>query len=130
MEPKVRKSGDCICKTPQSCGLGLTETALSKGFPDISAGSVITLSQFPEMSSGKEKIFFSVRLVRLVRQKTRKVYSNMNWLLLSAETPGVIRDENGVPIEWILLKIGENNFCQNGKDGVIKLSKLGGRLPT
>ena len=49
----------------------------------------------------------------------------MNWLLLSAETPGVIRDENGVPIEWTLLKIGRNNFCQNGKDRVIKLSKLG-----
>ena len=49
----------------------------------------------------------------------------MNWLLLSAETPGVIRDENGVPIEWTLLKIGENNFCQNGKDGVISLSAEG-----
>ena len=49
----------------------------------------------------------------------------MNWLLLSAETPGVIRDENGVPIEWTLLKIGENNFCQNGKDGVIYLSAEG-----
>lgn len=49
----------------------------------------------------------------------------MNWLLLSAETPGVIRDENGVPIEWTLLKIGENNFCQNGKDGVISHSAEG-----
>ena len=49
----------------------------------------------------------------------------MNWLLLSAETPGVIRDDNGVPVEWTLLKIGENNFCQNGKDGVISLSAEG-----
>ena len=29
-------------------------------------------------------------------------------IMLSAESPGVKRDENGVPIEWTLLKIGEN----------------------
>lgn len=46
MELKVRKIGDYICETPQSCGLGLTETDLSKGFPGITAGSIITLSQF------------------------------------------------------------------------------------
>ena len=24
----------------------------------------------------------------------------MNWISLSSESPGVIRDENGVPVEW------------------------------
>ena len=30
----------------------------------------------------------------------------MNWISLSAGTPGVIRDENGVPAGWTLLRIG------------------------
>ena len=30
----------------------------------------------------------------------------MNWISLSAESPGVICDENGVPAEWTLLRIG------------------------
>ncbi len=46
----------------------------------------------------------------------------MEWLKLSAETPGVIRDENGVPIEWPLLKVGENPICQEGEDGSITLT--------
>ena len=57
MELKVRKIGDYICETPQSCGLGLTETDLSKGFPGISAGSVTNLSRFLKKSN-YNKIFF------------------------------------------------------------------------
>ena len=73
MEPKVRKSGDCICKAPQSCGLGFTETAPSKGFPDISVGSIGTLSQLPEMSRGKEKIF----QLDLFTQKNRERFAQL-----------------------------------------------------
>lgn len=46
----------------------------------------------------------------------------MNWIALSAETPGVIRDENGVPVEWTLLRIGTNPICQEGRDGSLVLS--------
>ena len=46
----------------------------------------------------------------------------MNWISLSSEGPGVIRDENGVPVEWTLLRVGENPICQEGRDGVIRLS--------
>ena len=46
----------------------------------------------------------------------------MNWITLSAETPGVVRDEHGVPIEWTLLKIGDNPLCQEGRDGCLRLS--------
>ena len=46
----------------------------------------------------------------------------MNWISLSSEGPGVVRDENGVPVEWTLLRIGENPICQEGRDGVIRLS--------
>ena len=46
----------------------------------------------------------------------------MNWISLSSEGPGVVRDENGVPVEWTLLRIGENPICQEGKDGALVLS--------
>ena len=46
----------------------------------------------------------------------------MNWISLSAESPGVIRDENGVPVEWTLLRIGSNPICQEGKDGALVLT--------
>lgn len=46
----------------------------------------------------------------------------MDWIKLTAETPGVVRDENGVPIEWTLLKIGENPICQEGRDDSVTLS--------
>ncbi|MBO4489984.1 MAG: hypothetical protein J5944_01335 [Lentisphaeria bacterium] len=46
----------------------------------------------------------------------------MNWISLSSESPGVIRDENGVPVEWTLLRVGENPICQEGKDGALVLS--------
>ena len=46
----------------------------------------------------------------------------MNWISLSSETPGVIRDENGVPVEWTLLRIGSNPICQEGKDGALVLT--------
>ena len=46
----------------------------------------------------------------------------MNWISLSSESPGVIRDGNGVPVEWTLLKIGVNPICQEGKDGALVLS--------
>ena len=43
-------------------------------------------------------------------------------IMLSAESPGVKRDENGVPIEWTLLKIGENPIVKNGEAGSLTLS--------
>ena len=46
----------------------------------------------------------------------------MNWISLSSESPGVVRDENGVPVEWTLLRIGVNPICQEGKDGALVLS--------
>ena len=46
----------------------------------------------------------------------------MNWISLSAESPGVVRDENGVPVEWTLLRIGSNPICQEGKDGALVLT--------
>ena len=46
----------------------------------------------------------------------------MNWISLTAESPGVIRDENGVPVEWTLLHVGSNPICQEGKDGALVLS--------
>ena len=42
----------------------------------------------------------------------------MNFIALSAETSGTLRDENGVPVEWTLLRIGENPICQEGRDEV------------
>ena len=45
-----------------------------------------------------------------------------NWIALSAETPGVLRDECGVPVEWTLLREGENPICQEGRDGSLRLS--------
>lgn len=46
----------------------------------------------------------------------------MDWIALSAETQRVIRDENGVPVEWTLLKIGDNPLCQEGKDDNLSLT--------
>lgn len=46
----------------------------------------------------------------------------MNWMALSAETRGVVRDKNGVPVEWTLLRMGDNPICQEGQDGAIRLS--------
>ena len=46
----------------------------------------------------------------------------MNWISLSSESPGVFRDENGVPVEWTLLRIGSNPICQEGKDGSLVLT--------
>jgi len=39
-----------------------------------------------------------------------------------SESSGVIRDENGVPVEWGLLRIGENPIVKNGSSGTITLS--------
>lgn len=47
----------------------------------------------------------------------------MKFIALSADTPGIIRDENGVPVEWIIFKAGDTPYCQNGTDGVITLTK-------
>lgn len=46
----------------------------------------------------------------------------MDWIALTAEAQRVIRDENGVPVEWTLLKIGDNPLCQEGKDDNLSLS--------
>ena len=45
-----------------------------------------------------------------------------NWIALSAETQQVIRDENGVPVEWTLLRVGDNPLCQEGKDDNLPLT--------
>ena len=47
----------------------------------------------------------------------------MNRISLSSESPGVIRDENGVPVEWTLLRIGPNPICREGRDDVIVLTE-------
>lgn len=46
----------------------------------------------------------------------------MNWISLTAESPGVVRDQNGVPVEWTILKVGSNPICQEGRDGSLVLS--------
>ena len=46
----------------------------------------------------------------------------MNWIALSSETPGVIRDPAGVPVEWTLLRAGDTPLCQEGRDGVLQLT--------
>ena len=38
---------------------------------------------------------------------------------------GVIRDADGVPVEWTLLHIGKNPVTRNGKPGVIDLTRQG-----
>ena len=45
-----------------------------------------------------------------------------NCIALSAEEADVIHDENGVPVEWTLLRIGDNPICQEGEDGNISIS--------
>lgn len=47
---------------------------------------------------------------------------NKNWISLSSEKLNVVRDEHGVPIEWTLLKVGDNPLCQEGIDGNLHLS--------
>lgn len=46
----------------------------------------------------------------------------MLWVALSSENINVVRDENGVPVEWTLLKIGSNPLCQKGIDGDLQLT--------
>ena len=46
----------------------------------------------------------------------------MDWIALTAEAQRVIRDENGVPVEWTLLRIGDNPLCQEGKDDNLLLT--------
>ena len=46
----------------------------------------------------------------------------MKWIALSAETQDVVRDQNGVPVEWTLLRIGSNPICQDGCDGSLVLT--------
>lgn len=53
---------------------------------------------------------------------TGKVYTLMDWIALTAEAQRVIRDENGVPVEWTLLRIGDNLLCQEGRDGNLSLT--------
>ena len=45
-----------------------------------------------------------------------------NWIALSSEKANVVRDEHGVPIEWTLLKVGDNPLCQEGIDGNLHLT--------
>ena len=46
----------------------------------------------------------------------------MDWISLTAEGVDVRRDEQGVPVEWTLLRIGDNPICQEGEDGNISIS--------
>ena len=46
----------------------------------------------------------------------------MNWIALTSEGVDVRRDEQGVPVEWTLLRIGDNPICQEGADGNICIS--------
>ena len=46
----------------------------------------------------------------------------MDWISLTAEGVDVRRDEQGVPVEWTLLRIGDNPICQEGADGNICIS--------
>ena len=41
---------------------------------------------------------------------------------LSAESPAVIRDANGVPVEWTLLTAGDTHICQEGKPAVLRFT--------
>ena len=44
---------------------------------------------------------------------------------LEQETCGVIRDKDGVPVEWTLLRLGENPIMQDGVPGSIELTREG-----
>lgn len=43
-------------------------------------------------------------------------------ITLAADTPGVIRDAAGVPVEWTLLKVGDNPIVRCGVAGSLSLS--------
>ena len=43
-------------------------------------------------------------------------------IALSAESPGVVRDPQGVPVEWTLLRVGDNPLVKNGEPGILTLS--------
>lgn len=71
----------------------------------------------------KSSVFFVGQVGRVGRRRGRKKrFAQMNWMALSAETRGVVRDKNGVPVEWTLLRTGDNPICQEGQDGAIRLS--------
>lgn len=46
----------------------------------------------------------------------------MDWIALTAEGIDVEHDSRGVPVEWTLLKVGDNPLCQEGRDGNLRLS--------
>ena len=45
-----------------------------------------------------------------------------NWIALSDLPSSVLRDANGVPVEWTLFSVGDTPFCQEGRDGLIRLT--------
>ena len=45
-----------------------------------------------------------------------------NWIALGAEPQNVLRDENGVPREWVLLRVGDNSLTREGKDATLRLT--------
>ena len=45
-----------------------------------------------------------------------------NWIALSDLPSSVLRDTNGVPVEWTLFSVGDTPFCQEGRDGLIRLT--------
>ena len=47
---------------------------------------------------------------------------NTEWVALSATGPDIVHDEDGVPIEWTILSVGDTPLCQEGRDGIIRLS--------
>ena len=45
-----------------------------------------------------------------------------NWIALSDLPSSVLRDANGVPVEWTIFSVGDTPFCQEGHDGLIRLT--------
>ena len=47
---------------------------------------------------------------------------NENWIALSDAAPDILHDKDGVPFEWTLFAVGDTPFCQEGHDGIIRLT--------
>ena len=45
-----------------------------------------------------------------------------NWIALSDLPSAVLRDSGGVPTEWTLFSVGDTPYCQEGRDGLIRLT--------
>ena len=86
--------------------LGVPSTAQPNGGAESGAPE-----KYPEPRSGPE-----------ARGRRVATFWGMNWIALTSEGVDVRRDEQGVPVEWTLLRIGDNPICQEGEDGNISIS--------